>query len=470
MDKNKEKKPYLEMYRNARLRAEDCHLRPKYHFIAPANWMNDPNGPIYYKGEYHIFYQHNPYGAQWGNVHWGHAKSKDLVQWEHLPIALIPSVDKGETHCFSGSCIVIDNTPTILYTSLGPNKPPATKAEQWIATSSDDMVSWQKYENNPVLTQKIHKKLDVRDWRDPFVWKENNEWYAVLGGHLINPRRPVVLLYKSSDFYTWEFIGPLCIEDRKKGKNWECPNFFPIKDKYILIVSPHNKVIYAVGDYNNNSFTPNHWYALDHGRLFYATNEMKDPRNRIILWAWIRATGIKGWNGCLSLPRILSLSPDNKLKYAPLPELEKLRKKHYKFSNIVISQNFNEILKKIRSKHLEIAIEFELLDAKSFGIQLFNSDSKSINQAESIGYDQSNKILWSGKDKVNFILENNSKKLNLHIFIDNSIIEVFANHRECITGQIISKRNLPFNIDLFTTGGKVKVNSLDIWEIKSIWK
>lgn len=113
---------------------------------------------------------------------------------------------------------------------------------------------------------------------------------------------------------------------------------------------------------------------------------MKDPHNRIILWAWIRATGIKGWNCCLSLPRILSLGPDNKLKYAPLPELEKLRKKHYKFSNIVISQNSKEILKKIRSKHLEIVIKFELLDAKSFGIQLFKS--KSINQAESIGYDQ----------------------------------------------------------------------------------
>ena len=200
--------------------------------------------------------------------------------------------------------------------------------------------------------------------------------------------------------------------------------------------------------------------------MFYATNVIKDPHNRIILWAWIRATGIKEWNGCLSLPRMLSLGTDNKLRYAPLPELEKLRKNHYKFSNIVITQNSKEILKEIRNKHLEIAIKFELLDAESFGIKLFNS--KSINRAESIGYDQSNNVLWSGKDKVNFILENNTKKLNLHIFIDNSIIEVFANHRECITGQIISKRNLPFAIDLFTTGGKVKVNSLDIWELNSI--
>ncbi len=203
--------------------------------------------------------------------------------------------------------------------------------------------------------------------------------------------------------------------------------------------------------------------------MFYATNVMKDPHNKIILWAWIRATSIKGWNGCLSLPRILSLGPDNKLRYALLPELGKLRKKHCKFSNIVISPNSKEILKKIRSKHLEIALNFELLDAESFGIKLFNSDSKSIDQAESIGYDQSNNVLWSGKDKVNFILENNSKKLNLHIFIDNSIIEVFANHRESITGQIISKNNLPFAIDLFSTGGKVKVNSLDIWELNSIW-
>jgi sucrose-6-phosphate hydrolase SacC (GH32 family) len=156
------------------------------------------------------------------------------------------------------------------------------------------------------------------------------------------------------------------------------------------------------------------------------------------------------------------------LRYAPLPELEKLRNKHYRFSNLVISQNSKAILKNIRSKQLEMLIKFELLDAKSFGIQLFNS--KSINQAESIGYDQLNNVLWSGKDKVNFILENDRNKLNLHIFIDNSIIEVFVNHRECITGQIISKSNLPFAIDLFTTGGKVKVNSLDIWELKSIWK
>ncbi len=111
-----------------------------------------------------------------------------------------------------------------------------------------------------------------------------------------------------------------------------------------------------------------------------------------------------------------------------------------------------------------------LLKALPTRIKLFNSYSKSIDQAESIGYDQSNNVLWSGKDKVNLILEKNSKKLNLHIFIDNSIVEVFANHRECITGQISSKRSLPFALDLFATGGKVKVNSLDIWELKSIWK
>lgn len=104
----------MESVEKARPKAEQDPYRPEYHFLPPAQWMNDPNGTIFYKGEFHVFYQHNPYGTSWGHMHWGHAKSKDLVHWEHLPIALAPSKEKGEKHCFSGCCIINGGTPTII--------------------------------------------------------------------------------------------------------------------------------------------------------------------------------------------------------------------------------------------------------------------------------------------------------------------------------------------------------------------
>src|SRR5262245_13356864 len=167
----------------ARESAEKDSLRPAYHLQAPALWMNDPNGPIFFQGRYHMFYQHNPYGTEWGHMHWGHAVSTDLVRWEHLPIAIAPSQDRGEDHCFSGCTVLNNGTPTIGYTSIGAQTPAATNAVQWLATSDDGMRTWHKHPANPVMTLAVHGDLKVKDWRDPFVWKEGDDWLAVLGGH-----------------------------------------------------------------------------------------------------------------------------------------------------------------------------------------------------------------------------------------------------------------------------------------------
>jgi beta-fructofuranosidase len=131
-------------------RAEADPTRPVYHFRPPAYWMNDPNGPIYHKGYYHMFYQHNPYGDQWGNMHWGHARSRDLVRWEHLPIALWPSKEVGEEHVFSG-CALINNQgqPMIFYTSIAQGKSAGEYAEQWAAIGDDSLIHWQNI--HPIL-------------------------------------------------------------------------------------------------------------------------------------------------------------------------------------------------------------------------------------------------------------------------------------------------------------------------------
>lgn len=157
----------MESLKKGKIIAEKCPYRPQFHLLPPAYWMNDPNGPIFYKGEYHMFYQHNPYSENHDDIHWGHAKSQDLVHWEHLPIALVPNED--ESGCWSGCCVNNNEIPTIIYTSVGPNKPAKSGAEQWFATSFDDMITWQKHPKNPIMTLDLHDSLNIFDWRDPYI-------------------------------------------------------------------------------------------------------------------------------------------------------------------------------------------------------------------------------------------------------------------------------------------------------------
>jgi beta-fructofuranosidase len=143
--------------------------RPVYHFHPPANWHNDPNGTMFYRGWHHLFYQFNPYGSTWGHMHWGHARSRDLVNWEHLPIALGPSEDRGETAVFSGAATLTrDGQRRLFYTSIGNRSP-----EQWMAVPADeDLIGWTKSPRNPILTTAVHGALEVADWRDPFLFTE----------------------------------------------------------------------------------------------------------------------------------------------------------------------------------------------------------------------------------------------------------------------------------------------------------
>ena len=193
-------------------------FRPQYHFLPPSNWMNDPNGTIYYRGEYHLFYQQNPFEPAWGKMQWGHAKSKDLVHWKDLPMALIPDGFPGEVQCWSGCCVIAsDGTPTIFYTSM--NAPALISraerfSQQWVATSDTDMVKWQKSSANPILSErKTHGKGVIpRQWRDPYIFREGDAWYMVLGGREPESIYGSVFLYRSPDLYHWDYHGVL---DRK---------------------------------------------------------------------------------------------------------------------------------------------------------------------------------------------------------------------------------------------------------------
>lgn len=433
-------------------------LYPSFHFAAPANWMSDLNGPIYYKGAYHIFYQHNPFGAEWGNMSWGHARSKDLINWEHLPVALTPTpggYDKDGI--FSGSCVIYDSIPTILYTGASPEV-------QCIAYSYNDMNTWIKYDGNPVIPYPPQENLT--GFRDPFVWKEEENWYMLIGSGIRNVGG-TALLYSSKDLIHWTYLNPLCTGF---GTMWECPNFFRLGNKYILIVSPEDEVRYAIGDYINHHFYPESWHLLDLGgtKAFYAPNTLIDPHGRHLLWGWVQGNVSSGypWRGQLTLPRILSLRSDGRLGQKPAPELQALRGQSFSHQNIIVKQVSGYSLQTNPGSGLELIIEFDPVTADSLEIKWDNEDNH--NHGLAIIYDCLNQQIIVNDRKAGFKLLDTESRLTLHIFLDKTVYEIYANYRVCFTGWFKTMGKENYNISLIANGGDITVRTLDIWKLKSV--
>ncbi len=430
---------------------------PQFHLRTKANWINDPNGPIYFAGEYHMFFQHNPYDDQWGNMSWGHAVSRDLVHWRHLPIVLTPNPDSYDAGgVFSGCCVNDDGVPTIIYTGVQPEV-------QCLAMSYDSLQTFRKYKGNPVI--ETRPRDDLEGFRDPFVWKEDDMWYGVIGSG-IKGKGGTALLYKSPDLLTWNYLHPLCIGF---GRNWECPNFFPLGEKWLLVVSPHGEVKYSVGDYKNHRFHPGQWRRMDFGGRpgFYAPNCLKDAKGRRIMWGWIHGGGSEGhpWNGMLSLPRVLSLSADNSLRMQPLPELKSLRNNHIHVENVRLVPDSLYFMPEAKSNTFELLVEFEPGNSEGIAINVLQSpDGKN---KTTIFYDAQNLRLSSGDYSGTFQLLPDEPVLQLHIFVDKSVIEVFANQRECLT-----VRRYPDSADkivsFFCNGRPARIRRADFWEMNSI--
>src|SRR5690348_503714 len=251
-----------------RAQADPAH--PIFHVTAPAQWINDPNGPIFYKGYYHLFYQLHPYSDRDGTKYWGHVRSRDLARWEHLPIALAPSNDKGEEAIWSGSCTINGvGQPMIFYTSIAQGKSAFDHAEQWAATSDDDLIHWQKSPVNPVLSEALHKEKKIYDWRDPFVFHDRNKTFLVTGGHLAKQGQAAVNIYEAlnPELTHWAYRGVLF--QIPGAPTAECPNFFQLGNQWVLFVSPYGKVQYFIGDFDAKTCR---FIARSHGLVDYGPN------------------------------------------------------------------------------------------------------------------------------------------------------------------------------------------------------
>jgi beta-fructofuranosidase len=446
----------------ARAQADPWH--PRYHFAPPANWMNDPNGTIFFNDEYHLFYQFNPASPKWGNLHWGHARSRDLVHWEHLPVALAPDGFPKELHCWSGCCLISEEgTPTIFYTSMNPRSllsPARRYAQQWVATGSPDLLSWQKHPDNPILREEIHGEKIPEHWRDPYVWKEDDRWLLVLCGQYKGENFGRVFLYQSKNLFDWQVVGELSRGTSAQGRGWECPNYFKLGDKYVLVVSPYGPVIYTVGDFDGLQHHSQVWHILDHGTDFYATNTYMDDQGRTIMVGWIKAKG-DGWSGCLSLPRLLELDADHQLKIKPLPELEQLRGAHQHFERDFEILTESAGTAPLFGERLEIKARFQMRQADSFGFTFIDDDGDY-----PLTFDFHSHRLWMGDQQADLQFTRGEDLIELHIFVDHAVIEIFVNQWEVFTMTFYPNlaENHALKIAPFIKNGLGKFQ-MDVWKL-----
>ena len=280
-------------------RVGDDPQRPAYHFRPPAQWMNDPNGTFFHDGWHHLFYQHNPFGPTWGHMHWGHARSHDMIHWEHLPPALCPAAEAGENHCWSGAALVTDaGEPMMFYTSIGDaGRDPLDNAKQWIARGDASLTTWTQDTRQPLVTEAIHAGVKVYDWRDPYLFKHDGRWWMVLGGNLGKREagRGVVLLYRAENegLTDWSYRGVLYQHPEFEVVQVDCPNLIRIGDQWLLVFSPwHGAIRYLVGsvDFDKPCFTPHTTGLLDAGPDLFATNTTppaRRPHHPLVVGAWL---------------------------------------------------------------------------------------------------------------------------------------------------------------------------------------
>jgi len=461
--------------------------RPQYHFSSPKNWMNDPNGMVYYESEYHLFYQYYPEGNTWGPMHWGHAISTDLINWENFPVALYPDT---LGYIFSGSA-VIDWKNT---SGLGKKDKPAMVAiftyhnmddekagkidfqNQGIAYSTDKGRTWEKYSRNPVL-----KNPGIKDFRDPkVVWYEDSQsWVMALAV------KDKISFYTSKNLLDWTMSSDFNPEWAAYGGVWECPDLFPIKtkngkDKWVLLVSINpgapnggSGTQYFIGNFDGKKFSSEtssvKW--LDYGSDNYAGVTWSDipetdGRRLFIGWMsnWLYAQKVptEVWRSAMTIPRSLELyeyDGQYTLYSKPIQELGNLRKS---------SEQVNSSKINLTSDMLEIDLETTSAD---FQLEFSNNENEIVvlkKIGDQIILDRSKSGIIDFNDSFSKIHDNtptNGMKINeIIIFIDRSSMEFFFNDGELVITVLVFPKSA---YTLLKTQG-IK-EDLKIHQLNSIW-
>ena len=435
--------------------------RPRYHFVAPQGWLNDPNGLIQWKGEYHLFYQYNPHAAVWGAMHWGHAVSTDLVHWNDLPLALAPDQTYDRDGVFSGCAIVHEGKPVIMYTGVNsPHQLPC------IAYGDDALRSFRKEPTNPVI--KTLPDHLVYDFRDHSMWHDGTYWYQILGSgdgtHAVAP------LFRSKNLLDWEYLGRMIQSDDAVNEQlYECPDFFASNTQHVFITSPlpMRRVIYMSGTFDGRSFVPRKRNMVDHGVSFYAPQSFTDEQARRVMIGWCQEQRTEqscraaGWQGVMTLPRILALDDAGDLTHTVAPESVALRKEtlvHGK--NITVAQA-QHLCTRVASKTFHISAQLHATGASTATL-VVRADPHSGEQT-TITWDrarkelicsmaQSSDALGTSRDVYTIPLHHSIENdLTLDLYVDCSLIEVYAGLYTVCSLRVYPKGDAE-RIDIRTSG------------------
>ena len=448
--------------------------RPEYHFLPKKNWMNDPNATIYFKGVHHLFFQYNPSDWHWGNLHYGHATSTDLLHWKEEPIALAPQLERGETHCYSGCSYINNDKIELLYTSVGQGKRcQHSGSEQWVATTEDG-VTWKQIEENPVIAMSDSPEISLSEWRDPFVFQWKGEKYALVAG-VVNEEYGVVHLYKTNDYRQWTYVREFFRNSCKK-EVMECPNLIVFGDKVLFIHSIWDiRVLrWFVGTLDEEMGL----HVLNEGSVdfgdFFASQISFDEKGRTLMWGWLREDPRRGlltdgeWAGAQAIPRVISINEKNELIVERLPEFENLRKnqEEIKFSDLAG-------VKKITTESLTAEICGCIQSDDVFSIKVLGDKQGKeytqivFNPREGTYYatmEESSLLMDVDKRPILGQFEKNEEhKVDLDILIDCSVVEIFVNKTSCMTLRVYP--TLEGGCMSIETDGIIKNINLSVYEI-----
>lgn len=541
--------------------------RPLYHFSPPHGWWGGgPDGTIYHNGEYHVFYQYDPYmGCTSGNAAWGHTVSPDLVHWEHRPVAIGPTpvnaehfqafarsdllkqLDRSNTPpipydrevCFSGSTVIDNGVPTIIYSGIvhGVQDAPVMRGRrQCVATSDDGMITWKKHPANPVIPHPPAELVDpasrdqplvweeavlpsprrwvdhagkdrafdgrrlvaveddttrgqITAWHDPHVWRDGDVWYMALGCGFLGVGG-AILLYRSPDLIEWDYLHPLCVGEDPEFNRWLVPDFFPLGDRAVLLTAAttrgqSGKSIYMTGSYENLRFTPETEGYVDAHPLacFHCPRTLLDPNGRRIMVGLLAerrlvADNRHGWAGVLSLPRLLELDANGRLLMDPVPEVCSTHDPDWEYANEALPSRVPLDLD-LREDCLELFAEIDPGNAEEVGIVLCRSPGGEEETLIRFRPREATLAIDTTRASLNpdtahsvsdtpFAL-NADEPLRLHLFVDRSTLELFANRRVCLSDRMYPTRNDSLGAGLYARGGDASISILRIWRKKSVF-
>lgn len=463
------------------IRAVTDAARPVCHFRPAAGWMNDPNGPIYHGGWYHLFFQHDPSRDTWGRMHWGHARSRDLVRWELLPHALTPAVELGEDHCFSG-CAWRDSSsrPLLFYTSVrGDHEGYVT--EQWAVRASGALDEFRRVEENPVIGPGSEPGAPYGPTaRDPFVFERAGRTFLVLGADLPGEGyAPMVPLFEATraDLLGWRHLGNLYRPPPDEVRFLECPNLLRVGESDVLVYSPHGAVEYLVGEFDVEAgvfcvFGDRSTGRIDENTDFYATNRFALEEGKAeepALVGWVRGWSAgRGWNGALSVPRRLTLSADGELLQRPVAAFAGLRGTPAESGAMgpgapaTASPGFEA-----RSFDLEASVR---TGGGRGGLRLVDAASGTpvLELIMEHGDPDSGRVELGG---CGFDLPDSVDGMhNLRLIWDRSMAELFvdAGRRAC-TKVVDTASGGPVRVEWFAAEGRFEVLRSTAWPLASIW-